>query len=100
MTFVVSEKDGPHGLLLVITDKEILGKKFEEGKVELDLTKKFYEGKERNKEEVRELISKARDLHLTGKEAVAVGVEMGLVNSERILFVKGMPHAEVVKGDQ
>ena len=30
MGCVVAEKQGPHGLLLVITDKELLGKTFEE----------------------------------------------------------------------
>ena len=98
MTFIVSEKKCPNGLLLVITDQDLIGKKFEEGKLYLDLTTEFYQGKEMNKEEVKELLTNARDIHLTGKESVALGVESEIVSSERILWIQGTPHAEVVVG--
>ena len=56
----------------------------------------FYKGEEKNKEEVKILIPKARHLHLTGKESVAIGVEMDLVDPSKILYVNTIPHAEVV----
>jgi hypothetical protein len=99
MTLIVSEKQGPHGLLLVVTDKDILGKQFEEGKVWLDLTKKFYEGEEQDKEYIKNKITDARDLHFTGKEAIAMLVELDLINSERILWVQGVPHIQGVIGE-
>ena len=37
----------------------------------------------------------ARHVHLTGKGAVAIGVEMELVYPEKILYVQNVPHAEV-----
>ena len=37
----------------------------------------------------------ARHVHLTGKEAVAIGVEMELVYPEKILYVQNVPHAEI-----
>jgi len=96
MTFIVSKKAGPNGLLLVVTDKEIIGQKFEEGKLQLDLTKDFYQGDEMSKEEVKELFLSARDLHLTGKETVNIGVELDFVDSKHILYVGEVPHAEIV----
>ncbi len=99
MVLIVAEKKGPHGVLLVVTDKDILGKIFSEGNVQLDLTKQFYEGKERSAEEIAQLFGKARDIHFTGKEAVALGVEKDLIDSDRILYVEGVPHAEVAIGD-
>lgn len=98
MTFIVSKKEGPHGLLLIITDKDILGKIFEEGKIQLDLTKDFFKGEEKDKEEVKTLIPTARHLHLTGKESVAIGLEMDLVDTKKILWVQKVPHAEVMTG--
>lgn len=100
MNFIVAEKESTHGLLLVITDEDILGKKFEEGKKQLDLAAKFYQGEKKTKEEVRRLIPKARHLHLTGKHIVAVAVELDLVNPKTILWVGGVPHAEVVGGGE
>ena len=96
MKFVVSEKMGPHGKLLVITDLGIIGKKFEERNLQLDLTQKFYQGEEKSEEELKKIINFIRHLHLTGKGAVAFGLNMGLVESNKILYVDNIPHAEVV----
>ena len=96
MIFIVALKQGPHGSLLVITDQEIIGKNFEEGKLQLDFSKEFYQGEEKSIEETKELIATAQHLHLSGKNAVALGVELNLVDPSRILKVKSIPHAEVV----
>ncbi len=93
---VVSEKESPQGLLVVVTDKDILGKKFEEERIQLDLTAAFYSGEEMSKEDAKVLVKRARHVHLTGKEAVVLGVEMDLVDSDAILYVEKVPHAEVV----
>ena len=95
MNFIVSTKNGPHGLLLIVTDEEIIGKLFAENKLQLDLTKKFYQGTKKGKTAVMRLVSTAQHLHLTGKAAVALGIEMDLVNPDSILYVQGIPHAEV-----
>ncbi|MBI2112671.1 DUF424 family protein [Candidatus Woesearchaeota archaeon] len=95
MVFIVSKKEGHNGMLLVVTDKEIVGKIFTEGKRQLDLTKDFYRGKDASKEDVAKLFSEARDLHLTGKHSVALGIELGYVDAQHILYVKSVPHAQV-----
>lgn len=96
MMFIVAEKHGPHGLLLVVTDKDLLGKKFSAGKKQLDLTMQFYAGEAKRPEDVKKLLVQARDVHLTGKNAVALGVELELVDPNCILWVEGVPHAEAV----
>lgn len=96
MNFIVVQRESKHGMLIIVTDKDILGKKFEEEKVQLDLTLAFYKGEEHSKEEVKEFLKKGYILHLTGKLSVAVAVEMDLVDPNRILWIQGVPHAEVV----
>ncbi|PIN87667.1 hypothetical protein COV12_02545 [Candidatus Woesearchaeota archaeon CG10_big_fil_rev_8_21_14_0_10_32_24] len=93
---IVSQKNGPYGILLVVTDSNLIGKSFEEGKLQLDLTQDFYLGEKKTKEDIKLLLQKSRDVHFTGKESVAIGVELDLINPERILYVEGVPHAEVV----
>ncbi len=95
MDFIVSRKETKHGLLVVVTDKDIIGKAFEEKKRQLDLTKKFYQGDLKSKEETKKIIVYARHVHLTGKGAVAIGVEMDMVDPEKILYIQKVPHAEV-----
>jgi hypothetical protein len=94
MDFIVSEKETKNGLLLVITDSDIINKTFEEGKKQLDLTKKFYVGNEKTEQEVKDLIKTAYILHLTGEHAVKLAHSLGLV--EKVITIKNVPHAEVV----
>ena len=96
MDFIVSEKQGQFGLLLVVTDKELIGKYFEEGNLQLDLTKKFYQGKEKSREEVIELVEKTKNFHFTGEKSVDFGIEQDLIDKNKILIISGIPHAEVV----
>jgi len=94
--FIVSEKDSPTGLLIVVTDENILGKKFEEGKLQLDLTKEFYQGEKKNEEELKLIFQKAQHIHLTGENSVALGIKLNLIEQNHILRISGIPHAEVV----
>ena len=96
MSLIINQKLGASGGLLIITDKEILGKTFTEKNLQLDLTLKFYQGEEKDVEEIKELIKKTRHLHFTGEEAVALGVSLDLINPKKILRIQGVPHAEVI----
>ncbi|HLD00664.1 MAG TPA: DUF424 family protein [Candidatus Nanoarchaeia archaeon] len=96
MEFIVASKKSVNGDLLIITDKSILGQKFSEGKLQLDLNSKFYSGTEKNEPEVLVLIPKARHLHFTGSEAVKLALKIGLIDPYKILYVQGVPHAQVV----
>ena len=91
---IVNTKTTPEGLILIVTDSDLIGKKFEEGKKQLDLTKKFYLGEEKSVEEIKELLNDAYILHLTGKEAVAFGKELGLV--DKVIVIDNVEHAEVL----
>ncbi len=95
---IVSQKESPEGLLIVVTDSDLIGKTFEEGKKHLDLTKKYYLGEEMDKAEIKKLIKFARHIVLTGKEAVAMGIELDLLMSDKILYVNKVPHAQIVTG--
>ena len=96
MDYIVAKKQSQFGLLIVVTDSNIIGKKFEEDRLQLDLTKKFYQGETKTKEEVKQIMMTARHLHLTGKATVALGVEMDLIDPKKIIFIDKVPHAEIM----
>jgi len=93
MKFIVKTHQGPHGNILVVTDKEILGKKFLENNLQLDLTKEFYQGEEKEPNQIKELAKSAYILHLTGEHSIQLFSD--LINKDRILIVEKIPHAEV-----
>lgn len=94
---IVNTKDTPHGLLVIVCDSDLIGKKFEEGDKQLDLTVAFYEGKEMEPQMVADLMRNAEHIHLVGAESVALAQEEGLVEDEHILYVDSIPHAEVTR---
>jgi len=96
MKFIVSLKPTPNGMLLVVTDSEIFGKKHEEGQKQLDLSNKFYHGEERGESEVLELFSQAYILHLTGINSVGLALKQGLIEKGKTITISGIPHAEVL----
>lgn len=96
MKLIVSKKNTPNGLLLVVTDASLIGKKFSEGNLQLDLGAEFYVGEEMEEKEIRKLMGEAYMIHFTGEEAVGLGVERGLVDEKKVLVIEGVKHAEVV----
>ncbi len=94
--FIVSVKRSEHGSLVVVTDIEIIGRKFEEGKLQLDLTKDFYKGDEKNIIEVEKDLLYARHVHFTGEKSVSLGIKLGLIDKNKVLLVNKIPHAQAV----
>ncbi|HLD72798.1 MAG TPA: DUF424 family protein [Candidatus Nanoarchaeia archaeon] len=93
---IINRKETSSGILLIVTDSELIGKKFEEGKKQLDLTAKFYQGQEKKESEIQEMFKSSYLLHLTGEKAVSLGIKSGLVDKDKILTIKGVKHAEAV----
>ncbi|MBM3228416.1 DUF424 family protein [Candidatus Pacearchaeota archaeon] len=83
--------------VVAICDSELLGKKFEEGKFQLDIKENFYRGKEANEAEILEIIDnfskKDATFNLVGPKSVALGLKAGIILSEEIGEIKGTPFA-------
>lgn len=96
---IVNRKETSSGILLIVTDSELIGKKFEEGKKQLDLTTKFYLGQEKTEPEIQEMFKSSYLLHLTGEKAVNLGIKAGFVDKDKVLIIKGVKHAEALVGE-
>lgn len=82
--------------ILAICDSDLIGKKFEEKGLQLDLTSNFYKGEEKNIGEILGLFKTAYIINLVGKKAVELGVKEGVVDKKDIIYVKGVPHVQVL----
>ena len=96
--FVFKQKNSTHGIVMIVTDKNIIGKKFENEKLQLDLTKEFYQGTEKSKEEILELLKKAYIVHFTGEKSIEIGLSINIIHKENIITIEGIPHAEAYLG--
>lgn len=80
--------------IIALCDKNLLGKKFEEGNHQLDLTTDFYKGEEKSEQEIKELLKDAYIINLVGQESLNLMKKLKL-NPEKIIRIKNIPHAEI-----
>jgi hypothetical protein len=83
--------------VVAICDSELLGRKFEEGKMQLDLSGEFFNGEELSEEEVFSVINgeKTEDatFNIVGEKAVQLALKSGIVGEEGIKTVEKIPVA-------
>ncbi len=86
--------------IVAICDSDILGKKFEEGKFQLDVRENFYKGEEITEEKLIHLmknyLKEDATFNIVGKEAVETCLKAGIISKEGIKKIQGIPFAMVL----
>lgn len=82
--------------MVAVCDPQLLGKKFSEGKLLLDVNEAFYKGELVTAETAIDYLRKATVANLVGKAAVRCGKEAGLIHEDGVMTVRGIPHAQFV----
>ena len=87
-------------LAVALCDSDLVGKVFNEGKYQLDLTGTFFLGEEKDKEEISELLDFYRKedacFNIVGEKSCGVALKIGLISEKGILRVDGVPFALVL----
>lgn len=96
MISIKTYKNG-NDLLIGACDEKLLGKKFEDGKFQIDVRRDFYEGKRVNPDILKKFLEEATIANLVGKETIRCAIELGLVDPDCIIKIKGVPHAQMVR---
>ncbi|NLN71867.1 MAG: DUF424 family protein [Thermoplasmatales archaeon] len=88
---------GKEDMLLAACDEDLIGREFREGKMRLRVSGEFYMGELITEEMLAERMRSASIFNLVGERTVAVAVEQGLVDSDCIIVIDGIKHAQAVK---
>jgi len=83
-------------VVVAICDKELIGKRLEDGKVQLDLSSDFYKGEERLVSEIADLMRNANIINLVGEKSIRLALREELISKENVKYVCGIPHAQVI----
>jgi len=82
--------------VIAICDSNLLNKKFEQGKMQLDIGS-FFNGEELNEEQVLAIMEdeKTEDatFNIVGEKAVELALKEGIINKEGIIRIQGVPIA-------
>jgi len=84
-------------LLIGACDEKLLGKKFEDGKFQIDVKKEFYDGERISSEVLKKYLEDATIANLVGKETIKCAIDLGLIDPGCIIKIKGVPHAQMVR---
>jgi len=78
-------------------DEELLGQTLEEDPYCVTIKEDFYGGDlvEDNDEATSALFQRSSSLNLFGERAVALGIEAGCIDPDRVVRIKGVPHAQM-----
>ena len=83
--------------VVAICDKELIGKKFETEKFQLDVKENFYKGKEMSKSEAMDIMKKMSledaTFNIVGEKSVKTAIEVGIINTNQVLKISGIPYA-------
>tara|TARA_Y100000310_G_C20572000_1_gene758536 strand:+ start:752 stop:1048 length:297 start_codon:yes stop_codon:yes gene_type:complete len=83
--------------VIAICDSELLGKKFKEGKMELDLTGEFFNGDDKTEEEILEIIQDSgkedATFNIIGENSIKTGLKAEIIDEKGIKRVQGIPVA-------
>lgn len=85
------------GEVLAVADVTLIGKTIEEGKLQLNISERFYHGELISKEELQEKLQESTNINLVGNEAFAVAEKMKLVSEKGARRIAGIPYACIYK---
>jgi len=83
--------------VIAICDSDLLGKKFEEGKIQLDLTGEFFNGEEKTESEILRIMKDASTedatFNIIGKQATELAIKAGVIDKKGIKTIQKIPMA-------
>lgn len=82
--------------IAAICDENLIGKKFREKNLQLDLSSNFYRGEKRNEEETIKIMKSSHILNLVGKNTVKLALKEKIIEKENIIKIKKIPHAQAL----
>ena len=80
--------------VVALCDKELIGKRFEQGKLQLDIIERFYKGDELPKNEIVKILKNCSNLNVVGKRSIKLALELGVISKDHIIKIKGVPHGQ------
>ncbi|MFH1125495.1 MAG: DUF424 family protein [Candidatus Altiarchaeota archaeon] len=94
--FYLKFHDVPGEVLVAVCDKEILGKSFSKGRLQIEVNERFYKGVIAGEDEVISALNKATIANIVGNMIVEKAIKHSLIAPENIIEIGGVKHAQIV----
>ena len=84
-------------VMLNICDADLLGRTLNRGNFTLKISEKYYAQKVVEKEEAKDLLRRANNINMVGKEIISLSVNMGIGSQEGVKEIDGIPFLIIFK---
>lgn len=89
--------------IVAVCDKELLGKIFEEGNMQLNVKENFYSGEDKKIFEEKELVELLRNMriedatfNIVGEKSINTAIKAGIINENAVGEISGIKFALVL----
>lgn len=86
--------------IIAVCDSELIGKKFEEGKFQLDIKENFFKGEETSEEKTIQIMQdmsiEDATFNIVGEKSVNCALKAGIISKEGIKKIQGVQFALVL----
>ncbi len=80
--------------MVAACEKSLIGKKFKDGKIVLEVKENFYKGEEINEDKLLELLNNATIANLVGKP-VDLAIKHNLIAEGDVMEISGVKYAQI-----
>jgi len=86
--------------IVAICDSEILGKKFEQGKFQLEVKESFFKGEKTSENKAIEIMQKMSQedatFNIVGDKSIKTAIKAGIITDKEIIKIQGVPFALIL----
>jgi uncharacterized protein len=82
--------------LIAVCDCILMGKKFEEGPLHIEIQPDFFGEQKATTKDVESALAQATIANLVGEQSVGHAVRLGYIDQENVLRIEGIPCAQMV----
>jgi hypothetical protein len=86
-----------HPPMLAVADYGLIGRKFYQNELTIEVNKELYEGQIGSRDQIASLMALHDIIILVGENSVDLAKELGLVTEDSILRIGDVPHVQIYK---
>ena len=83
--------------IVAVCDRGVIGEKFREDELVLEVSEEFYKGDLVSDKEVVEALDAATIANLVGENAIRCAIDNGFVDENNVIRIGGVPHAQMIR---
>lgn len=87
----------PTGKILAVCDKELIGKTFEDSKLCLNVSERFYKGELVDDVKLIKLVKAYDNINIVGKNSINLFLKEKIITKDHVIKIKNIPHAQIIK---